>query len=352
MAEPTAPCPSLTYSTFGSPLAVPEPDSLPHVSPPPHAQALAVPVSSPTPSSNPVSTRVQLYQQEGGVVAYDSSLNRDPDTLLQFLYEQSAKPELWVQVQGYHIESRPLADNGPNAADHAENGVHYRPEVVVDFCTQVEVTSAISAEPQVLVRQIDSIGTPTTAASLSSRVSLDSTTGLLTTDDSRGLRTFVRHIRSNWHGIRHEGRSLRDVLHEYTESRRQLKELRVQKEVEWDYEALRSDVEQLFREEGYQHRVRVRLLYRHHRVIIRSSYLLMRWLHQSLLRVYCFLTCVWLCVVPIYYVFLRRWKDDVKLSYAVEMPTHQFVRLHRHHFLRPFRRRHHGTPPLVDQELA
>ncbi|KAJ1964722.1 hypothetical protein H4R35_007123, partial [Dimargaris xerosporica] len=314
------------------------------------AHTIAVPVFDSS-SPNPISSRVQLYRQDGGVVTYDPLLNRDPDTLLQFLYEQSAKPELWVQVEGYHIENHPLAASGSGVMDQAENEAQYRSEVVVDFCTQVEVTAAISSEPQVLVRQIDINGTPTTTGSLSSRVSLDSATGLLTPDGSRGLRTFARHIRSNWHGIRHEGRSVRDVLREYTESRRRLKELRVQKEVEWDYEALRSDVEQLFRDEGYQHRVRVRFFYRHHRVIIRSSYLLMRWLHQSLLRVYCFLTCIWLCVVPLYFVLLRRWKDDVKLSYAVEMPTHQFVRLHRHRFLRHLHLHRRGSTPSADQAL-
>ncbi|KAJ1651384.1 hypothetical protein IWQ61_008041 [Dispira simplex] len=268
---------------------------------------------------------------EEGVVSYDATLNNDPELLLQFISQHSERPECWVEVEGYHLECSPTTRTASDWNNSSRTETNVQQIRVVDFSTRIDITELVSPTPAVFVNQ-----TP------GNELEEDCDDNDDGQDGTRGMGRRIRQTgtltRSALRRARGRARrTLDDVTRQYATSTRRLKELKVRKKIQWDFQRVKDDVEQLFRLRGYRHHIHTRFVFKNHHISIRSPHPVMKLYYNRYARAMSFLSCLWLLAWPIFSWMRQLWDEDLSLDYVVNTPPEQFVSSRRNEFLQNIR---------------
>eukprot|EP00121_Abeoforma_whisleri_P009353 Awhi_evm1s8597 len=87
-----------------------------------------------------------------------------------------------------------------------------------------------------------------------------------------------------------------NILKEFQNSSKSFKELRMRKEVFWQYETVRLLIINRLRELGYPHKIDISFKESNYRVVLRSKNAELY--SSSCVKFLCLLSCLWICVLP------------------------------------------------------
>jgi len=122
----------------------------------------------------------------------------------------------------------------------------------------------------------------------------------------------------------------RAFLEEYTQSNNLLKEIHLVKQVDWDYDNLQIALESIVRAAGYRDTVKITFDTKGNKVSAYASGKLSEAAQNKWVKIFCFLSCLWLVFAPIYFLFRKRIKDKLFVSYPMEKTEAQFYQSNYH----------------------
>ncbi|KAJ1961394.1 hypothetical protein IWQ62_003883 [Dispira parvispora] len=277
--------------------------------------------------TNLLGQSVTYDQAEEGVVSYDPALNDNPELLLQFISQHSQRPGCWVEVEGYHLECSPTTQTTSDWNSWSRTETDEQEVRVVDFSTQIDITELVSSTPAVFVNQ--TFENELEEGYGGNDDEQDGTRGMGRRIHQAGTsaRTALRRARGR------ARRTLHDVARQYATSTHRLKELKIRKKVQWDFQRVKDDVEQLFRSRGYRHHIDTRLVFKNHHISIRSPHPVMKLYHNRYVGTMSFMSCLW----PMFSWMRQLWDEDLSLDYVVNTPPERFVTNRRNEFLQNIR---------------
>ncbi|KAI8969068.1 hypothetical protein BDF20DRAFT_805028, partial [Mycotypha africana] len=219
-------------------------------------------------AGRPAPPQYSLYRAtyetvKDGIISRDKHINQDGEALLQFLYQHNNKPpRMIMHFYGYHEETVWITQTYKN-----NNGETVEERVpttkrIEDFHFYIDCSADISPVCQGMY------------------ISPDPKTG--------------------------EQKTLRQLCDEYTHSTNALKELKLTKEVSWDYNGLT-----------------------YHKIVVKSDAAVSRWIDNKVLRFLNFITCLWIITLPIVWFCKKRFgHSHLKSSWCMNISERDWYGMH------------------------
>ncbi|KAI7861666.1 hypothetical protein BDF14DRAFT_1866113 [Spinellus fusiger] len=240
---------------------------------------------------------------EDGVLSRDDHLNRDGEALLQFLHQHNTPPGMYIQFYGYHEEThwrrRVSQDSDGNRTEEMEPVT----QRVDDFTFQMECSQYVVPVCQ----------------------------GLLLRPDAQGV-----------------SKSVRELCDDYVHEDRQLKELQLTKEIQWNYAELTRGLTAAIRGCGYINTLEISYKMKNHKVIVKAgswvSYMSDHWL----VRGFFYLTCLWIIAWPILWMTRKKFgHTDLKSEWTMCMSERIWYEQHIQEVLSQVRHTNPFTVPFI-----
>ncbi|KAI9294015.1 hypothetical protein K502DRAFT_350407 [Neoconidiobolus thromboides FSU 785] len=170
----------------------------------------------------PADLEVRISQS--GIVSHDKRLNKDAVLLKSYIYTYNSKPELKVRIKGVHKETYEVTETYYKNNKRKERQV-MKTRDVVDFDKEIDLTSFISQKGKI----------------------------------------------HNPYKCENSQQELMQEIKNYIKSEATLKELKIVKEVIWDYDLLTQKIKKALRIEGYYHTISVKYILSRNEIIVRQG---------------------------------------------------------------------------------
>ncbi|RUP49053.1 hypothetical protein BC936DRAFT_143377 [Jimgerdemannia flammicorona] len=167
-----------------------------------------------------------IYQAEfqtdpRGVVSWDKHLNEDPEALYQFLVTHNSRPGMHVDFHGHHDETRTRIRTYTDKDGRSRTETEYYTETVTDFQFSVDASDYVAHESHTGLYVL-----PQPESRFASVL------GWFKSERKRKMEIAKRE--------QAKPKTARELCGEYVRSKNLLKEIKVSKQVEWDFEELTS----------------------------------------------------------------------------------------------------------------
>ncbi|KAI8074593.1 hypothetical protein BC940DRAFT_329140 [Gongronella butleri] len=220
-----------------------------------------------------------------GILSRDVHLNQDGEALAQFLQQHNTPPRMKIKFHGYHEEtyyrSRNVRDEDGNWREEREPVT----KTIDDFVFYTDCSNDISPECRGIY------------------VMPDPKTG--------------------------EIKAVRDLCDEYVRSPSQLKELRLNKVIEWDYTQLTRAFTTAIRQHGYHHSVSISFEMENYRVYVKSNSTMSRLADHKAIRFLFFITCLWVLAWPLLVIFRQQFGHrTLKSEWKMTVTEQQWFERH------------------------
>lgn len=211
-----------------------------------------------------------------GVISYDALLNKDPNLLYNFFLYHNTAPKLFIDIKGYHTEYTLKTYNGTNSYGE------YILEEVWDDVEVVDFTMSFDASEYIY---------PAGALHLISPMSRPK--------DYYAIRDM------SWYFER------------YTQSTFKVKDIQLEKNIQWDFEGLTNAILYSIRSQGYRDKVNISYRRENYEVKVVSESKVAKLYQSKFMNALCVLTCCCLIFAP----FARIYDDYlcVKMRYPFKM---------------------------------
>ncbi|KAG1443102.1 hypothetical protein G6F56_010796 [Rhizopus delemar] len=196
------------------------------------------------------------FTRSGNVFSRDKYINNDREALSQFIYQNNIPPSLIVGFCGYHEETK-VSRNSNGEETERKQKTHR----VEDFCFKVDFSEYVSSN----------------------------CLGIYAMPDSKSSQL----------------KSMRTICDEYVKSKNILKELKLTKEVTWDYDKLVTALSNAIRSAGVFETVEINFLIEKSEINVKSSHWYSRMMDSIAFKVFLFLSCLWIYVIPFNYFYKK-----------------------------------------------
>ncbi|KAI9468943.1 MAG: hypothetical protein EXX96DRAFT_99295 [Benjaminiella poitrasii] len=220
-----------------------------------------------------------------GVISRDKHINEDGEALLQFLYQHNKPPRMAVHFYGYHEET-----TWTTQATRNNDGELVQERVpttsrVDDFQFEIDCSSDISSACQ----GVYILPNPKTG----------------------------------------EQQTLRELCDQYVRSKNSLKELKLTKEVNWDYNGLTRALTAAIRNSGFYENIDITFKMEDHEIIVKTDKRISRWIDNLYLRGFLFITCLWILVFPVVWICKRKFGHSrLKSAWNMAISERDWYGLH------------------------
>jgi hypothetical protein len=103
-----------------------------------------------------------------------------------------------------------------------------------------------------------------------------------------------------------EQQTLRQLCDDYVRSKNKLKELKLTKEVNWDYNGLTRAITTAIRDSGFYENVDITFKTEDHEIIVKPNNTLSRYMDHMAVKIFLFISCMWIFVLPLVYLFKEK----------------------------------------------
>ncbi|KAI7898367.1 uncharacterized protein BX663DRAFT_533361 [Cokeromyces recurvatus] len=220
-----------------------------------------------------------------GIISRDKHINEDGEALLQFLYQHNKPPRMTVHFYGYHEETTWTSQTTRNNEGELVEERVPTTRRVDDFEFEIDCSSDISPICQ----------------------------GIYILPNSKTK----------------EQPTLRQLCNQYVHSKRSLKELKLTKEVNWDYNGLTRALTNAIRNSGFYENVEITYKMEDHEIIVKTNSRISRWSDNVYLKGFLFITCLWIVVFPIIWLCKKRFGHSyLKSAWKMKISERNWYEAH------------------------
>ncbi|KAI9291566.1 hypothetical protein K502DRAFT_321051 [Neoconidiobolus thromboides FSU 785] len=226
------------------------------------------------PSYTPVPKDIEFEVSKRGIMSRDPVLNKDEQLLKNFIYSNNSKPKMSINIEGYRMES------------YSEI-VYYQEDGETKSRTELREVKEIDFELSFDVSQyISEIGMV--------------------------------------HNPKLEGQAEEEVnqaISQYIASEKYLKELKVVKEVSWDYEALTQAITNTIRRLGYRNYITVEYPMANQRIKIQENNWANTCIHDPYCKVIQVISCLCVFTWPMAYFLKKNYAASLRSTFTMNIST-------------------------------
>ncbi|RUS19017.1 hypothetical protein BC937DRAFT_87873 [Endogone sp. FLAS-F59071] len=245
--------------------------------------------------------QAEYKESSKGIVSYDKHLNEDPEALYQFLSTHNSPPEIVIEFRGFHNESR-----SRTVTRNDRQEVEYYTEEVTDFHFKIDA---------------------------SSYVALHSYTGLYVLSQPESNSWFPAV--SKWFNRNKpqmeppKPKTVRELCDEYIKSKKFLKEIKVKKQIDWDYERLTLALTSAIRYIGFHRSLTISYPTSHEQTRVCSDAGFAYYWDQTWVQVLLFITCLWIILWPAAWFYRDRiGKGVLKSNFQMTISPEEWYERH------------------------
>lgn len=126
-----------------------------------------------------------------------------------------------------------------------------------------------------------------------------------------------------------EQQTLRELCDEYVHSNNALKELKLTKEIDWDFNGLTRALTAAIRDSGFYENIEITYTMEDHEIIVKTDSNISRWTDNKVIRFFMFITCLWILVWPVIWVFKKKFgHSNLKSAWNMNISERDWYNLH------------------------
>lgn len=126
-----------------------------------------------------------------------------------------------------------------------------------------------------------------------------------------------------------EQKTLRQLCDEYCHSKNKLKELKLTKQVDWDYNGLTRALTSAIRDSGFYEHVEITYVMENHEIVVKTDYSISRWVDNRWIKLALILSCLWIIVYPLVWLFKKKFgHSDLKSAWNMNISERDWYGLH------------------------
>lgn len=123
--------------------------------------------------------------------------------------------------------------------------------------------------------------------------------------------------------------TLRQLCDSYVHSKNHLKELKLTKEVSWDYNGLTRALTTAIRDSGFYEHVVITFKTEDHEIVVKSSSSLSRYMDNIGIQILLFISCMWVIVLPLVYFLKEKFgHSNLKSSWKMNITERDWYTYH------------------------
>ncbi|KAI8087990.1 uncharacterized protein B0P05DRAFT_584700 [Gilbertella persicaria] len=220
-----------------------------------------------------------------GVVSRDSHINQDGEALLQFLYQHNKAPYLIIHFHGYHEETVWTMETTRNRDGE-------------------EVTERVPT-----TRQIDDFKFDIDCSAEVSPVCH----GIYVLPDAKTG----------------EQKAVRQLCEDYVRSQNALKELKLTKEIHWDFNNLTRALTAAIRDSGYFEHINITYTLENNEIVVKTDEKISQLMDNKYIRFFFFITCLWIIAWPlVYYLKDKFGHSTLKSAWKMSLSESEWYERH------------------------
>ncbi|CEP13510.1 hypothetical protein [Parasitella parasitica] len=220
-----------------------------------------------------------------GIISRDRHINQDGEALLQFLCQHNKPPRMLIHFYGYHEETVWVTQSTRNQdGDLVEERVPSTRRID-DFEFNIDCSDNVSN----VCQGIYILPNPKTG----------------------------------------EQKTLRQLCDEYCHSKNRLKELKLTKHIDWDYNGMTRALTAAIRDSGFYENVQITYVLENHEIIVKTDFSISRWADNRWIKLFLILSCLWIIVYPLIWLFKEKFgHSDLKSAWNMSISERDWYGLH------------------------
>ncbi|KAI8328401.1 hypothetical protein BD560DRAFT_441857 [Blakeslea trispora] len=220
-----------------------------------------------------------------GVLSRDKHINEDGEALVRFLHQHNTPPRLIIHFHGYHEETTWTIETVRNRdGDEVQERVPTTRQID-DFKFDLDCSADVSPECQGIY------------------ILPDPKTG--------------------------EQKRLRQLCDEYIHSKNALKELKMTKEIQWDFDNLTRALTSAIRDSGYFEFINITYSLENQETVVKTDEKISKLVDNKYVRFFFFITCLWILAWPIVYLLKAKFgHSTLKSSWKMTLSEREWYGLH------------------------
>ncbi|KAF1806998.1 hypothetical protein V8B55DRAFT_1461420 [Mucor lusitanicus] len=220
-----------------------------------------------------------------GIISRDKHINQDGEALLQFLCQHNKPPRMKIHFYGYHEETVWVSQSTRNSDGELVEERVPSTRRIDDFEFDIDCSDNISN----VCQGIYILPNPKTG----------------------------------------EQKTLRQLCDEYCHSKNKLKELKLTKQVDWDYNGLTRALTSAIRDSGFYEHVEITYVMENHEIVVKTDYSISRWVDNRWIKLALILSCLWIIVYPLVWLFKKKFgHSDLKSAWNMNISERDWYGLH------------------------
>ncbi|CAO3628725.1 unnamed protein product [Mucor hiemalis] len=229
--------------------------------------------------------RAKYKTTKEGIISRDHHINNDGEALLQFLYQHNKAPRMKINFYGYHEETRWKTVTRKDCNGDIINEREPETRRIDDFNFDIDVSSDISNVCQGLY------------------ILPDPKTG--------------------------EVKPLRELCNDYVHETNLLKELKLTKEINWDFNGLTRGLTSAIRNNGFYENVEISFKTENDEITVKTDHYISRWIDNKYIRFFFFITFLWIISWPIIWLSRKRFgHKTLKSAWNMNVSERDWYGLH------------------------
>lgn len=123
--------------------------------------------------------------------------------------------------------------------------------------------------------------------------------------------------------------TLRQLCDDYVHSKNKLKELKLTKEVNWDYNGLTRALTTAIRDSGFYENVEITFKTEDHEIVVKSNSPLSRYMDSVAVKILLFISCLWIIALPLVYLFKEKFgHSNLKSAWNMNISERDWYTAH------------------------
>ncbi|KXN73488.1 hypothetical protein CONCODRAFT_68274 [Conidiobolus coronatus NRRL 28638] len=227
---------------------------------------------------------IPVKTSSSGTTSHEALLNKDPNLLYNFFLYYNTAPKLFVDIKGYHTEYTTNSHRVTKPDGEDEWETREDEEEVIDFEINLDASQYISPS------------------------------GIL------HLTNPEAHSNEEDYSIN----SINQLFEKYTQSKNHLKEIQLEKVIQWDFEELTRAILYSIRSQGYQDKVNISYRRENYKVNVISESKVAKLYHSKIMSALCFLTCCCVIFWPIAHLYKDKLGENFRSTFKMSISTQEW----------------------------
>ncbi|KXN73487.1 hypothetical protein CONCODRAFT_3589 [Conidiobolus coronatus NRRL 28638] len=227
---------------------------------------------------------IQVKTSSSGITSHEALLNKDPSLLHNFFLHHNTVPQLFVDIMGYHYDYITKRVRVTKPDGETEWRTKTERKKVVDFAMNLDASQYV-------------------------------------------LPSGVLHL-TNPESHSHKDDCTIDNINQlfeaYTQSKNHLKEIRLEKIIQWDFEELTRAISYSIRSQGYPGKISISYRRENYKVKVISQSKVAKLYHSTLMSALCVLTCCCIIFWPIAHFYKDKLGENFRSTFQMSISTREW----------------------------